>query len=77
MSYCRFSDGKYGKLDEPSDVYMYPGNLIECVGCNVGFNKRSDALNHLKNHIKIGDRVPKYALDRLEKEIEEIGDEYF
>lgn len=76
MSYCRFSEGKYGPLDEPSDVYMYPGAEIECVGCNLSFNSRTKAYEHLKNHVNAGDRVPSYAFRRLQQEIKDLGDKY-
>lgn len=76
MSYCRFSDG---------DVYMYAqfdGKII-CCACkltsakdrwgnadDIMLNSSKEALNHLKEHIYAGHKVPKYATDRLKEEIE-------
>jgi hypothetical protein len=74
MSYCRISEG---------DVYMYAdisGGIV-CCGCRfvegfgVKFYSRSEALAHLELHIERGDSVPSRAIERLKREIEEIGDE--
>ena len=71
MSYCRFSDG---------DVYMYNhvNGFIECCACSLEPDNRSiaiytktEALQHLYKHNKNGDKVPLYAIARLEKEIKE------
>lgn len=77
MSYCRFSDG---------DVYMYSSfsiGKIVCCACRLNkkdrrggwqtdtiLNSSKEALNHLKEHIYAGHKVPKYAADRLKEEIE-------
>ena len=75
MSYCIFSDS--------SDVYMYPlfDNKIVCCACKLNhknkwgvymdttLNGSKEALNHLKEHIYAGHKVPKYATDRLKEEI--------
>ena len=41
------------------------------------FYSRTKAIEHLNKHIEAGDIVPEYALERLQKEIEEIGDFYY
>lgn len=81
MSYCRFSDG---------DVYMYPSlsiGKIVCIACRLNdkdkgnwypdtiLNNEEEALNHLKEHIYAGHKVPKYATDMLKeknKTVDEI-----
>ena len=75
MSYCRFSDG---------DVYMYSSlslGKIVCCACRLNkkdkrdwypdsiLNSSKEALNHLKEHIYAGDKVPKCARDMLKEEI--------
>lgn len=80
MSYCRFG--------YDSDVYMYPhaGGYIECCLCclpdrngvrhakNLVFDKRSEAIDHLREHIKEGDMVPNYAVERILVEMAKEGD---
>ena len=76
MSYCRWS--------EESDIYLfhhYQG-FLECCGCALKgedlffhANTRSKMLTHLEAHIEAGHRVPPDAIDRLEEEINDIGDE--
>lgn len=67
-----------------SDVYMYWDGLfgvIVCFNCSLNenedksFTKRSDAIEHLKQHMAAGDIVGGYAIPLLKKEIREIGDE--
>jgi hypothetical protein len=70
MSYCRFTDG---------DVYMYEHvaggiycqlcGLKEIQNCEVWFCNCRDALNHLKEHLKAGHKVPQRALNLLEEQI--------
>lgn len=73
MSYCRMSEG---------DVYMYwsiTGGII-CCGCSFSrdaspvFFSRSEAITHLELHIEKGDIVPDRAIERLKKEIAEVGE---
>ena len=73
MSYCRMS--------RESDVYMYADvdGYICCCGCFMKeggifrFRTRKGALSHLLLHRAKDDTVPQYAIDRLEKEIKEVG----
>lgn len=76
MSYCRFGND--------SSVYIYPHahGYIVCGYCrleknfgDVLFHNYSDAIDHLQEHKKMGGKVPKYALDELKKERNELGDE--
>lgn len=79
MSYCRFFSG--------SDVYMYPhaGGFIVCSACQLENNDfsgdsprfftRTEALEHLREHEEAGHNVPDSAIQRLEREIEDIGEE--
>lgn len=75
MSYSRLFDG---------DIYMYWDGLfgvIMCFNCSLNenedkpFTKRSEAIEHLKQHMASGDIVGGHAIPLLEKEIREIGDE--
>jgi hypothetical protein len=38
------------------------------------FFSRSEAIQHLKEHVAADDQVPNYALARLDEELAEIGD---
>jgi len=75
MSYCRWS--------EDSDVYFIHNvnGYLECVGCEIegkGSNQfifRRDAIRHLRVHTSWGHKVPGYAFDRLESELEEEGND--
>ena len=76
MSYCRRSD--------ESDVYMVgTKDHLECLACEFfkkryspTFKRRSIAIFHLARHKAAGHKVLKGAVDRLWKEIEEVGDDY-
>jgi hypothetical protein len=50
-------------------------NACQMHGNNT-FKKRSEAIAHLKEHIKAGHDVPDYAIEQLEEEIKEEGDEW-
>ncbi len=39
------------------------------------FTKRSLLLQHIQQHIENDDKVPQYTIDRLNREISEIGDD--
>ena len=74
MAYCRKTT--------INSVYMYPsisGGIV-CCGCtlskefNENFLLRSNAIKHLLKHRESGNDVPDYAIERLKKEIEELGD---
>lgn len=75
MAYCR--------VNEDSDVYMYPtmDNSIVCCDCllknidGTEFIFRRDALLHLNPHKTWGHKVPDYAFERLEHEILTEGNE--
>lgn len=71
MSYCGWDKG---------DVYMYYSSHSDRIICDccslhprevVGFTYKKDALEHLEEHIKAGDKVPADAIERLKKEIKE------
>ena len=78
MSYCRFES-------EPNNmVYMYATwrNKIVCCSCrltpkdgwfaNKSFDHPQKALDHLLEHKAVGHLTALYAIQRLEKEIEEL-----
>ena len=62
------------------------GTITPCKKCNgtgcehcmlhgsTRLNTRSEMIAHLKDHIKAGHRVPKYAIETLEKELKEEGE---
>lgn len=74
MSYCRWNG-----ID--SDVYViatyYQGKEAwDCICCSIATNNlmglvhtRQEMLDHLLEHRLVGNRVPQYAIDRLQKEI--------
>lgn len=73
MSYCRFGDG--------SDIYLYLHffGYYCCCACslddksNVKMASPIEAIQHLEEHERAGDHVPKHAYERLQQEIiEEI-----
>lgn len=66
-------------MDDP-DLAL-PCKKCDGVGCdacmvtdNVVFYSRSAALAHLREHKKAGNKFPRYAVKRLRKELQEIGD---
>jgi len=67
MSYVRFS--------KESDVYMYwhVDGYVDCCGCSISeswaLHSFKDALKHLHEHRKRGDKVPDYAIERIQREI--------
>jgi len=70
MSYCRFSsiceDGR------KSDVYVIgTGEGFECYCGAELMQCRWEMISHLEWHIAQGDAVPRYAIERLKKEIAE------
>lgn len=75
MSYSRsFDSDVYMFLDESQDV-------ITCFLCSlnewddISFTKRSEAIEHLKQHMAAGDIIGRRAIPLMEKEIQELGDE--
>lgn len=63
----------YAKFSEDSDVYVYSdGETLHCQGCSLNsggqFNTEVSAvmLAHMKAHLGNRDRVPSYAISRLE-----------
>ena len=76
MSYCRFSE---------CDVYMYfhYQGFITCRGCCLGYGEHpkffnyQDAIDHIKEHIKDGDKVAKRAIPALVQEMEDQGNKDF
>lgn len=69
MSYCNWDEG---------DVYMFystNADRIICECCTlhprepVGFTSKLKALEHLEEHVKVGDKVPEHAIERLNEEI--------
>ena len=82
MSYCRWG--------EESDVYVIDTGrgYLECMACAIDstptdiegtaanqFILRSDAIKHLRLHLAWGHKVPPHALERLEGELGDIGNE--
>ena len=73
----------YVRRSESSDVYLFHhvNGYITCCGCTIlhsewpKFYKRSRAIRHLNYHIKLGDKVPQKAFDRLQEEMDEEGDD--
>jgi hypothetical protein len=77
MSYARWGDG---------DVYVWTnGTQIFCTRCfTVEYPKSGDdqftadspkeMLDHLAEHLRLGDKVPQYALDRLAEEERAMND---
>lgn len=81
MSYVRFSNN--------SDVFVFANGMhLECCSCRLltdgagrfihsyNSNSRSDMIEHLKTHIRLGQKVPRRAIQRLKNEIKEIGEYY-
>jgi hypothetical protein len=81
MSYTRFRPGK-------SDTYIYgDGSRIYCVACRLhpdgagwydtqSFTSRTVLLAHMLRHRRAGHKMPQYAVWRVVKEVEDIGDRY-
>lgn len=74
----------YSRFGENSDVYIYHavGGYISCCLCNMNDDgssrrllTRSQAIEHVTEHIKRGDGVSTDALRLLQRELEERGDE--
>lgn len=73
MSYCRFSD---------ADVYLYRSSRgVECSWCPLHpgitiltFERYSDAIAHLDEHVAAGHDVPDYAFDGLRSDMAAEGD---
>lgn len=64
-------------MGKDSDVYVYSNGIyLICCGCSANFKtgSYSEMLKHLEEHKKYGDRVPKYAIERLKEEKKEYGD---
>lgn len=83
MSYCRFSDESdvyMIKTNKDKD------SVIECCMCSlrentfdnsfslVMFMKRSEAISHLNEHKKAGDKIIKDVFQKLTEEIDKYGD---
>ena len=75
MSYCRANG-------QTSDVYVIGTRSgLECCGCPLyqsGYRAKrySQMLRHLAEHKRRLDKVPQYAIERLEKEQKENNDKY-
>ena len=56
------------RFGEDSDVYVYQtgDGKFACVGCGY-LNSIDEVIQHLKEHIVNGDKVPDYAFDSLER----------
>jgi len=67
MAYARWS----GK----SDVYFLEtfDGTFRCMGCTDGIINRRQAIAHLQAHMAAGDRVPQYAIDRLQEEWDAVA----
>lgn len=77
MSYCRFGD---------ADIYLFHdcGGYIRCCGCSaVGgifsdsrdptFFTRTEAIDHINEHLSKGDYVPEDVIEDLKEEIKRVG----
>ena len=77
MAYCRFGD---------SDIYLFHdcGGYIRCCGCclvgdffsgnkDPTFSTRTDAIDHICDHLKNDDYVASEVVGYLEEEIERLG----
>jgi hypothetical protein len=72
--------------EEDSRFYKFMGVKGPCPKCkgkgcdscmmhgSLTFFSRSEAIQHLKEHVAADDQVPNYALARLDEELAEIGD---
>lgn len=77
MSYCRRS--------EQSDIYLYGdvgGYVCCCVcildvydGASAKLYTYSDAIAHVKEHIRVGHKVPDEVLEQLEADRADEGDD--
>ena len=55
---------------EDSSVYVYESfSGFECCMCATLPNQK-EMVAHLKDHLERGDKVPSYAIERLESEID-------
>lgn len=68
MAYCRFG--------ADSDVYLYAhiNGGWHCSGCSIDkreplMKSAQEALDHLRVHVKNGEKVPRHAIRRLQNEI--------
>ena len=70
MSYCR--------LGEDSDIYVIQsGDTWCCCGCMRGdelagteFDTLAELKLHLEEHVRLGDKVPEYAMARVRREMD-------
>lgn len=51
---------------EGCEICMMPGNAK--------FETRTELIDHVKEHIKAGHKVPEYVIEQLEKELKEEGE---
>jgi hypothetical protein len=73
----------YVRMSAESDVYVYNSGVgLICFACTVvegaaefRTQLRSQMLNHLRQHVELGHRVPTKAFARLSAEITEAGDQ--
>lgn len=76
MSYCRFGEG---------DVYLVMTSELQCMACRlideplrysetIVFTTRTEAIEHLQDHVDAGHKVPKHAFARLRREKKTMGD---
>ena len=66
----------YARQNEESDLYVFStGNELVCAGClrekstDYHTASRREMIEHLRDHVAKGDRVPKEAFDRLSREM--------
>lgn len=81
MSYCRFSEA----TSEAYIIADVSGNL-ECIACRItpegnwyGWfvtHSRQEMIDHVREHKAQGFKVPRRVIQRLKREIEEVGDIY-
>lgn len=76
------NDKRRSRIGRNYDVEMWEdirdGKPIKQVGYlqtrSVNRYKRSEMIDHLRMHREMGDSVPEYAIERLQAEIEKLGD---
>jgi hypothetical protein len=73
----------YARMSAESDVYVYDsGEGLVCFACTLAeyaaefrSDSRSQMLNHLRQHVELGHRVPRRAFARLSEELTTAGDQ--
>lgn len=84
-----FAGTEHEFTPEKSDVYLFEHyfGYLDCCGCKLNKStnyedigkssstkSRSEMIEHLKEHIRVGHTVPAHVIPMLEKEIKEVGD---